>query len=187
VFQLDNIQGLVAKDYYKGYFLLTPMDLKMVEKFDHLDLYEAKIVSERQVEVTLCAWTYPELFGRKGFQTQAKDNVIIAMDGARHDINTLRKEAKGSEKSCLTKRVNLIFPEGQSLSNEKVSAEEKDGLISLEMIEVDDVMYAGWSVARTDLKPSQKGEVDDLNEEPKSAAAKLIAKRRKAGTKKEGS
>jgi hypothetical protein len=178
-FSLKEIGGVKQGTSYYGYYIMILMDVRFILDDQMVDHYKARLFASHQVLLMVPAWHYSPLYNRDEILVDKVDaNVTDAMDDARHNY----EENKASRK---WKHLLLEFPSGHELSSKSIYAEAGDDKeLTLELVtfvyshssastSYNTIHYAAWKVARSDVRASKRGKVEQR--ENKSKAASLLA------------
>lgn len=138
-----------------------------------VDMYKARIFSSNSVLLQVPAWSFSVLSNRDEFDGVVTPNLTNAMDDARHDFFA-NKEARKF------KQIVLTFPKSYVLSAKDIYEDAgEDQELELEILpikysnqnkEMHSEHWAGFKVARIDLKAHKRGKVEAKEKKSKAAA-----------------
>jgi hypothetical protein len=180
VFQVKDVPGIDGKSHYDGFEILHPLDVRWVLDDDQEDMYKARIFSSNSILLQVPAWSYSVLANHDEFDSIATSNLTNAMDDARHDFFA-NKEARRF------KQILLNFPTGYVLSAKEIYADAgEDQELQLEILpikyysnpgnnETNSEHWAGFKVARIDVKARKRGKVETPQKQSKAAALLFAA------------
>lgn len=174
IFGLKDIDGLATGSQYFGYYIVHPMDLRYISRDQTIEHYKARVFTNNQILLTVPSWSFTLLMNRDEISPHVKPNVTDAMDDARHSF-------EDNKESRRWKHLLLEFPSDQTLSAKEIYVDAgEDEELELEIVPVtfiDDidgkekrVDFAGFTVARTDVRPLKKGKVEHKTNISKGAA-----------------
>jgi hypothetical protein len=176
VFPIKDVPGVDGKSHYDGFEILHQLDARWVMDDLQVDMYKARIFSSNSVLLQVPAWSFSVLSNRDEFDGVVTPNLTNAMDDARHDFFA-NKEARKF------KQIVLTFPKSYVLSAKDIYEDAgEDQELELEILpikysnqnkEMHSEHWAGFKVARIDLKAHKRGKVEA--KEKKSKAAALLS------------
>ena len=173
VFVVEKLEGTTNKnEKFSGYFIVIPVDIRWVLSDKSVECYKARVFTQNQILITMPSWDYDLLHNRDefvGLSPAADENLVDAMDDARHTFNDNRETRR-------FKHIMLDFPSDNVLSSKTINKNAGDDEIlklrlffSKKLLKRGDIdsgdeysvkHYAGWSVARLDITPRKSGKVE---------------------------
>jgi hypothetical protein len=180
VFQIKDIPGVDGKSHYDGFEILHQLDVRWVLDDLQVEMYKARIFSSNSVLLQVPAWSYYSvLANRDEFDAVVTSNLTNAMDDVRHDFFANREAQR-------FKQILLTFPKGYVLSAKEINDESGEDQ-ELEILpikysknpgkndkkETHSEHWAGFKVARIDIKAHKRGKVEVPQKKSKAAALLL--------------
>ena len=161
--------------YYYGFFILILVDHCWYELDKGTEHYKARVFTSNQVLVTVPAWDYTLLYNRDELVQPAArfpGYAINAIDNACHDFDKNKTQRQ-------SKHFLLQFPSDFELKSSVITEEAtEDELLPLSLHTVETKnsdgtvtkrLYAGFTVARTDVSIDKRGKVETKPKESKGA------------------
>jgi hypothetical protein len=177
VFPIKDVPGVDEKSHFDGFAILHPLDVRWVLDDLQEDMHKARVFSSNSILLQVPAWSYSVLTNRDEFDSVVTSNLTNAMDDARHDFFA-NKQARRF------KQILLNFPKGYVLSAKEIYGDAgEDQELELEILPLkhysNNVTYcehwAGFKVARIDVKARKRGKVETPQKQSKAAALLLLA------------
>jgi hypothetical protein len=175
VYQIKDVPGIDGKSHFDGFQILHPLDVRWVLEDSQVDMYKARIFSSNSVLLQVPSWSYSVLSDRDEFASVGTTNLTNAMDDARHEFYA-KKETR------MFKQILLTFPKDHVLSAKEIYSDSGEDMeLELEIIPVsytkgssqsekNSEHWAGFKVARVDVKAHKRGKVESKKKQSKAAA-----------------
>jgi hypothetical protein len=173
IFPVKDLPGIDGKSHYDGFQILHPLDVRWVLDDSEVEMYKARIFSSNSVLLQVPAWSYSVMADRDEFAATVTPNLTNAMDNARHEFFANRVARR-------FKQILLTFPKGYVLSAKEIFDESgEDQELELEVLPIktktNSEHWAGFKIARMDVKAHKRGKVEPIQKKSKAAALLLAA------------
>lgn len=181
VFPVTNLQGVKVEERYEGFSIHCPADSRWIVDNDKEDMYTAQVWGDDAILVRSPA--FPFLYLREQEKLVKNNSVSSEVNDA---IDHCRHEFANDIANRMWSHTLLIFPPGVTLSSSLIfddAGEEEE--LDFELVEFEvkypgstsmldgKEMWAHFSVARTDVRASKRGKVEDKKKKKSKAALKL--------------
>jgi hypothetical protein len=168
VFQIKDVPGIDGKSHFDGFQILHPLDVRWVMDDPQVEMYKARIFASNSVLLQVPAWSYSVMAARDEFAATVTANLTNAMDDVRHEFFANRVARR-------FKQILLTFPKGYVLSSKEIYDESgEDQELELEILPIkltnNSEHWAGFKVARMDVKAHKRGKVEPTQKKSKAAA-----------------
>jgi hypothetical protein len=168
VFPLKDIKGIDGKSHFDGFQILHRLDVRWVLDDPQVEMYKARIFASNSVLLQVPAWSYSVMADREEFAATVTPNLTNAMDNARHEFFAHKVARR-------FKQILLTFPKGYVLSAKEIYEDSgEDQELELEILPIKASQnaehWAGFKVARMDVKAHKRGKVEPTQKKSKAAA-----------------
>ena len=180
VFPLGNIQGVKTEERYAGFSIQFLADKRWILEDDTVEPYTGRVWGEDGVLIKMPAFPYLILKNR---------DILVAHSRVSEEMNNAIDDTRHSFVNDKANRMwayyLLEFPPGVTLSSSLIFADAGDDeeldydLVEFEYRPANEMhdakeMWAHFTVARTDMRASKRGKVDEGSKKSR-AAAKLAS------------